>query len=717
MLYSVRSVEKLCGKEREMTMKKFVFKKANPVWEQGKEREKNYSLVFQTKIQDTRAEIHIACSCTYQIFINGRFIAAGPARAAHGMYNVDKILLNDRLTNDADVVDILVSGYNTDTFQTLNQPSFLCAEILCGDEITAATGVCGFKAFCYSERMQKVQRYSYQRNYIEVYKVKRDNFGFESYDGSEADISCTDNKNFFERSAYYPEYDTEPIDQAISEGMLRKCGENIHKYEDRSIIGVPERCDGFKREELEFEETQALGYYEFDVTEKIGSIKNEIHLTDNEFIIMSGKINNTGFIGFDVVCGEAARLVITFDEMLCGDKIDYIRNNTANIIVYELEKGRYRFVSNEPYTFKYICIAAVFGKVQINNLHITEYKFPKIESSLKSRDKNLNLIFDAAIETFRQNAVDLYTDCPSRERGGYLCDSFFTARAEYALTGKSTIERCFLENYINYKGIKNIPDGFLPMCYPSDFHISEYIPNWNMWFIAELEEYAKRSGDTELIKNAEAMVMKMLAKFKTYENELGLLEKLDGWIFIEWSDSNKYTQDINFPTNMLYYYAKLAASRMYGIEKLKKEAEELKKNIIKLSYFDGYFHDRALRRGGKLVTTDEITETAQYYAFFFDIAEGKEFEGLWKKLSEDYGPDRKEDCKASPSNAFIGNYLRLDILLKKRQYGKAQAETEKFFLDMAKQTGTLWEDMNTSGSLCHGFASYAAAILKECSEN
>ena len=168
---------------------------------------------------------------------------------------------------------------------------------------------------------------------------------------------------------------------------------------------------------------------------------------------------------------------------------------------------------------------------------------------------------------------------------------------------------------------------------------------------------------------------------------------------------------------MLYYHAKLAASRMYGIEKLKKEAEELKKNIIKLSYFDGYFHDRALRRGGKLVTADEITETAQYYAFFFDIAEGKEFEELWKKLSEDYGPDRKEDCEASPSNAFIGNYLRLDILLKKRQYGKAQAETEKFFLDMAKQTGTLWEDMNTSGSLCHGFASYAAAILKECSEN
>ena len=31
---------------------------------------------------------------------------------------------------------------------------------------------------------------------------------------------------------------------------------------------------------------------------------------------------------------------------------------------------------------------------------------------------------------------------------------------------------------------------------------------------------------------------------------------------------------------------------------------------------------------------------------------------------------------------------------------------------MAEQTGTLWEHMKGSASRCHGFASYAAVVLK-----
>ena len=68
---------------------------------------------------------------------------------------------------------------------------------------------------------------------------------------------------------------------------------------------------------------------------------------------------------------------------------------------------------------------------------------------METKDEKLQIIIDAAIETYRQNAVDLFTDCPSRERAGWLCDSFFLARTEYALTGKNTIEESFLENLMD----------------------------------------------------------------------------------------------------------------------------------------------------------------------------------------------------------------------------------------------------------------------------
>ncbi|MHB8336004.1 MAG: alpha-L-rhamnosidase-related protein [Ignavibacteriaceae bacterium] len=45
--------------------------------------------------------------------------------------------------------------------------------------------------------------------------------------------------------------------------------------------------------------------------------------------------------------------------------------------------------------------------------------------SFSCDDDSLNEIYSAAVQTFRQNSVDIFADCPSRERGGWLCDSYF----------------------------------------------------------------------------------------------------------------------------------------------------------------------------------------------------------------------------------------------------------------------------------------------------
>lgn len=101
-----------------------------------------------------------------------------------------------------------------------------------------------------------------------------------------------------------------------------------------------------------------------------------------------------------------------------------------------------------------------------------EYKHPSVDFSLPivEKDPELKLIFEAALETYRQNAVDIFMDCPSRERAGWLCDSFFTARVEKLLTGKSLIEKSFLENFLHEDKYEHLPEGMLPMCYPADHY-------------------------------------------------------------------------------------------------------------------------------------------------------------------------------------------------------------------------------------------------------
>ena len=139
-------------------------------------------------------------------------------------------------------------------------------------------------------------------------------------------------------------------------------------------------------------------------------------------------------------------------------------------------------------------------------------------------------------------------DCPSRERAGWLCDSFFTARVAMDLCGHSTIEKNFLENFLLPDKFEFLPDGMLPMCYPADHNDGVFIPNWAMWFVIELQEYLVRSGDRELVDALKPKVFALLEYFKPFQNDDGLLENLSSWVFVEWSKANGFVQDVNYPS-------------------------------------------------------------------------------------------------------------------------------------------------------------------------
>lgn len=144
-----------------------------------------------------------------------------------------------------------------------------------------------------------------------------------------------------------------------------------------------------------------------------------------------------------------------------------------------------------------------------------------------------NEIHNVALRTFAHNAVDLFTDCPSRERVGWLCDSFFTGRAEYFLYGETPIEDAFLENYVLYKNDGSYPKGALPMCYPSDpYEEGVFIPQWNIWYVLEVCEYLNERRpdmDREIFKPS---VMGVVSFLERYENADGLLENLPSWNFV-----------------------------------------------------------------------------------------------------------------------------------------------------------------------------------------
>ena len=687
-------------------MVKFEFKKAVPVWIKGREKEMNVSLCLSAVFTGKTARLDITGHSLYQVFVNGELAAEGPARAGHGFYRADALDLTPRMSDGENRLEIITAGYNVNSFYLLDEPSFVCAELFVDGKLVAATGDTGFEAKEYGKRVQKVQRYSFQRPFAEVYSLPAVD--------KDAELERTEDKNFILRSAPYPDYEFTPFCRVISQGAF-EYKEREHYYNDRSVRAISPKLKGYPQDELTVFSMKEAGRLECSGA-PCDLPAGTIEIPDNGFVIADLGAELTGFFSMDIET-DGGRLFILFDEILSNGDVNPGRLGTCSVIIYDLLPGRYRLCSFEPYSARYVKIAAE-KKTKIYNGGMIRFEYTSklIRPAPKLPDGQLKRIYDAAVSTFRQNTVDIYMDCPSRERAGWLCDSFFTSRVEYALTGGSVVERNFLENFIMPEKFAFIPDGMLPMCYPSDHNDGTYIPNWAMWYVVELEEYLARTGDAGFIEEAKDRVLALLSFFRGFENNDGLLEKLKSWVFIEWSKSNELTQDINYPTNMLYCRFKRAIAALYGLPELDAEADRLAEVIRERSFTGKWFCDNSVYgEDGVARLSGLCTESCQYYAFFSGVATKELYPELWITLVNDFGPDRKTNNKYPEiffANAFIGNYLRLELLYKEGLYDKGIENVRGYFDYMAKKTGTLWENDGDYASCNHGFASHVAVWLR-----
>ena len=698
-----------------MKINTFNFKKALPVWQDGAEKVMNRTLLFKYSLDGTfqkDCSLSIAASSSFIVSVNGNIIAKGPARCAHGYYMVDTYPLDSLLESSKNLIEIKVSGYNVNSFEYLNQPSFICAEITSKDNVIAYTdeACTGFIPYVYTDRIEKVQRYSFQRTFTEAYRLSGKELSL-------AKLSVYKEKNFIERDIPYGDYTHLYPSDKIEKGHFTYSDKERY-YNSREICGISDIFFGYRPEELEFASYINVGKMDFSSAESIVTGSFPLDLQSETYADLDMKKNYTGLISIDFECTSDGILYLLFDEIKNDGILNPFRLGCSNIVSLCCNKGSYSLVTEEAYVMQYLRLCASGGDFIIKDVHLIEIAFPesKISARFISNDPEMKKIYDAAKESFKANTVDIFMDCPSRERAGWLCDSFFTARCESVLTGEFSVEKAFLRNFILPDKFEFIPSGMLPMCYPSDHNDGVFIPNWAMWYGIELCEYYERSGDLDLVLDAKNRIYALLDYFSRFENEYSLLENLESWIFIEWSKSNDLVRDVSFGTNMLYSYLLKRIGALYGDNSLKEKAEKIKNAVNELSMTEsGFYCDNAIRRDGKLVLSGERTESVQYYAFFCDIATPDDHGWLWTTLVNDFGYDRPTTGKYPeiyPANAFIGNYLRLELL---NRYGYKDALYDNilgYFTYMADKTGTLWENTGDYASCNHGFASHVIYWMK-----
>ncbi|MBQ7599656.1 MAG: hypothetical protein IJU57_03175 [Clostridia bacterium] len=700
------------------------------VWLKGLSEEKNVLASFRYICrQSGDLRIRLAASNLYRLFVNGELTGYGPARAAHGYTRTDEYTVEKAVPQDGElIITAEVYSAQVNNYYIVKEHAYFACEILSGGEIIAEAD--DFESYRITERVQKTRRYSFQRCFTEAYRLTGDPAGFRKGKGPAGvpwEKEEVHTNILLSRGVSYPVFELKAPDLLRSgsfETITKDPAEGYDYAEEDEKIG------GFAVSELEEDLiAQADSVHCIEKTE----------LTHFTGAIAGGQYATydfgrtiAGFFRLDVLCSGLTELLITFDELIdvegSAKSVNPFRNNTVNCVKYTLDPGNgtksFDLLTFEAVSARYVQLSVLSGEVIIVSFRMVNYENPDaVRFEFDYGDPELNEIVRAAVNTYAQNAVDVPTDCPSRERAGWLCDSFFSSKAEKLFTGDNRVEKNFLENYILAPHLKELPPQMIPMCYPCDHANGSYIPNWSMWFVLELEDYLKRSGDRDLIDRAKNTVYGLIDFFDRYLNEYGLIENMDGWVFVEWSMCNtpEYIRGLNYPTNMLWADMLRAASVLYKDEKLLDRSVKIKNTVKEMAWNGRFFEDNAVRDdSGMLVKTGHTTETGQYYPFYFGVASPEEFPALFDLLINEFGPSRDFQTVYPDvhfANVLVGFHLRFGILMRHRLYDKVITECKKLFLRMARTTGTLWEHWSPHSSLNHAFEAVAAVYIDEIIEN
>lgn len=681
------------------------------VWAEGQKNQMNRAFAFVLDLgKKQMGEICLSAASCYKVIADGKLMGFGPNRTAHGYARAAVYPFN------AQYITVEAQSHFVPNFCWVKrEPFFACVlKTESGKEYFAED----FNCFALSDRVQKVRRYSFQRGFCETYINEKDRTAL---------YFCKP-QNAFPRvkteKAELPHLlPSETLNPALSEIFAGKVIDSgycktspeIAVYVDRTETLIGTVIEGFKRGEWQDFSTDEISRITYLSGAKSGDYAYET--LDFSLIV-------TGIVEVEIIAGNAGEVFFAFDEILSDEKLKTIkpfRGDTANVFKWTVKKaGVYNLSAFEPYAFRYANVITSAGVKA--NVKVRAYENPEAGKMLfECDDKKIEQIMEAARHTFAHNAVDLLTDCPSRERAGWLSDSFFSSVAERVFTGDNKVERAFLQNYI-LADKSGHPKGMIPRCYPADYYEEDaFIPNWSLWYILEIYKYFTQYGYDETVEKSRANVEGILNYFVDFENEFGVLEDLKGWIFVEWSEANNsdHINGINVPSNACYYASLLAAAKVYGITGLKEKAEKVKDYLLKNAYVDGFFVDNLIRtEKGDIIPTENYTETCQYYMFFFKCADKHTHKELFDKMLNEYG---KSDSSASggnpvkkqltPSNMIYGVYMRLELLMREQKRVELLNECVRYFYDMTQKTGTLWENNTASASCDHGFASYVSRFI------
>jgi alpha-L-rhamnosidase len=688
----------------------------------------------------TALRIVLTAHTWYELRIDGQFVGYGPARSPVGILRLDSYDILPFCQTKEPILQIRLVAYHHPSYYSMQQAPFLLGEIQgeCGDGSnwvipTDET----WDVWIDTTRKLDTPRMSFQRGTVESYTFTSEHWN--SFDPEQLPDHATPaqiceqdpSETLKPRSIPLPAFPPIFPDSVLSffsfiehtpdEPYDRLWWEQQEDpYFKMNILAAPFASHYIR----------ALELVPFDGTVKrfnpltTQNPQDSLGIRNREkgsLVIFDFGTNRCGFIHISGALAKPGMLRVVYAERLTElGALNPMDNHCHQFIELKVDQG-FVFESMEAYTFRYLGIY-IYGadqEVDLANVFVRDFAFPyAIAADFRCSDGELTRIWQASVETLRLNMLDTFMDCPGRERAGWLGDSVFSARAAFYFWGDTTLNRKMLEDFLEAQQVDTLPDGMIPMCFPADHPNGQFIPNWSLFLLVQLEDYRRMTGDCSLIDMHEARIRALLTYLQQFENEQGLLEDVAGWVFVEWSIANDRTNGINVATNALYQMVLQIAATWYGDNTFQQKAKTIRKHVSHLALHpDGnIYSDQILRdTHNTLFPAFGFSEATQAYLHWTGCLEKEWKEESKRKMIRNMGPYPTEMPRFNgmeTSRMFFGYMMRWDCLGEWDILDLMIREMKKVLGYMLeKGPGTLWEHNHDYYSTCHGFAGYVGYVL------
>ncbi|MAE61143.1 MAG: hypothetical protein CMJ49_07285 [Planctomycetaceae bacterium] len=579
---------------------------------------------FDLAAAPAAAALHITATDRYRLFVNGVYLGRGPERCDARFQSYDTHDLSEVLRAGGNCIAVQLYFYGCSTGYTRDGRGGLLAQLeTAGDgKLDGPRTIIGT-----DERWRVRPAEAWQRDarptggalgVTEVYDARADPVDwmmpeFDDSTWASAQVVPASAGEWCSRPA--PRHVPFLLEDEARPARVLGTGEVLEIERARTTVDIPELMAREIHQELQYarlDNAEALtADDEADFTVAATSphalgddVFNGIH--DPIVLLDFGRQINA-YPRFTVEGSAGSIVDMTYSEQLIGGRIAPLLCSTRFGDRYILREGLQTFESFEYKSFRYLQLTfrTDATPVKVHSVSANTWRYPaEVRGRFESSDEVLDRLWTACVVTTDLCTDDAFMDTPMREKRNWLGDGSHAVLGAIATWGDVSVIR----RYFTLATQGGLGDGLPRMFFPgSDSRdpatgIIKVIPHHAVVWAARVWEYYRYTGDADFLDEMYPTLIGLAGWCDRHANNDGLLDRLPGWCWLDWTPSD--IRGANFGTNafmlgMLDDMAKIAHVLGRAAESVTwaKRAERVRTSLHDL-YWDearGVFQDSLIR--------------------------------------------------------------------------------------------------------------------------